>query len=80
MTGPTPLEIIDRFAKAVEANPNAPLTDEEREMIRRGVKFMRRVDAMVWFIGWGKWAAAGIIFIVTQWSRVAEAWAGWSGH
>lgn len=76
----TPLEIIDSFAKAVEAHPNAPLTESEREAIRRGAEFFQRVDTLIWFFGWGKWVIAIVIAIATQWGRIQGAWDGWSGH
>ena len=80
MTQPGPLEIIDRFAKAVEHHPNAlPLTVEERATIQRVAKFYARLDALSWFIGWGKWAVAGLIFTATQWDRIAAAWRAWGG-
>lgn len=77
----TPLEIIDRFAKAVEAHPNAlPFSPEEREAIQRVAKFYRRLDALAWAWGWGKWAVLVLIFIATQWDRIGGAWTGWNGQ
>ena len=80
MTDRSPLEIIDRFAKAVERHPEAlPLTAEELEAVRRVARFYTRLDALAWFFGWGKWLAAGLIFVATQWDRIAAAWRGWAG-
>ena len=80
MTDRSPLEIIDRFAKAVERHPEAlPLTPEERAAVRRVARFYTRLDALAWFFGWGKWLAAGLIFVATQWDRIAAAWRGWLG-
>jgi hypothetical protein len=80
MTEKSPLEIIDRFARAVEQHPGAlPLTAQERETIARVTKFYNRLDALAWFFGWGKWAAAFLIFAATQWDRLAAAWRGWAG-
>lgn len=81
MADRTPLEIIDRFAKAVEAHPNAlPFSAEEREAIARVAKFYRRLDALAWFFGWGKWVAGGLILIALNWTRITDAWAGWNGQ
>ena len=82
-----PLEIIDQFTKAsaklvaaADNNPDAvPLTAEEREAIRRGVIFFARIDAARWFFGWGKWVLAGLVYVLTQWDRIAAAWRGWAG-
>lgn len=80
MTEESPLAIIDRFAKAVERHPEAlPLTPEERDAVRRVAIFYTRLDAMAWAFGWGKWAVAGMIFLATQWDRLAAAWRGWAG-
>lgn len=80
MSNPGPLEIIDRFAKAVEQHPDAlPLTKSERETIHRVAVFYARLDAMAWFFGWGKWAVALLILIATQWDRIARAWGAWIG-
>lgn len=81
MTQPSPLEIIDRFAKAVENHPNAlPLTAEERATIQRVAKFYAHLDALSWFFGWGKWVVAGLIFVATQWDRIADTWRAWGGQ
>ena len=86
-----PLEIIDQFTKAseklvaaAEQNPAAvPLTEAEREAIRRGVIFFARIDAARWFFGWGKWVLAGLIYIISQWTviadRVSAVWRGLIG-
>ena len=80
MTNPGPLEIIDRFAKAVEHHPNAlSLTEEEMRAIRRVNRIFLRIDALLWFFGWGKWVVAGIIFVATQWDRIARTWQTWGG-
>ena len=80
MTDDGPLAIIDRFAKAVERHPEAlPLTAEERAAVRRVALFYTRLDALAWAFGWGKWLAAGLIFVATQWDRIAAAWRGWLG-
>lgn len=81
MTGPGPLEVIDRFAKAVEKHPGAlPLTDEEINTIRRVNRIFTRIDALLWFFGWGKWVIAGIIFVATQWDRITRTWQAWGGQ
>lgn len=87
MTDRSPLEIIEQFTKAseklvaaAEQNPAAvPLTESEREAIRRGVIFFARIDAARWFFGWGKWVIAGLVYVLTQWDRIAAAWRGWLG-
>lgn len=80
MSGPGPLEIIDRFAKAVEAHPDAlPLSEAERKAVARVSKFFERLDALIWLLGWGKWVIAAIVFVATQWERIAASWATWSG-
>lgn len=84
MSDKGPLEIIDRFAKAVEAHPEAlPLSIAEREAIKRVTVFFRRLDETVWlfgwFFGWGKWVVAVLIFVVTQWDRVERTLKVWIG-
>lgn len=76
----SPLEIIDRFAKAVEAHPNAlPFSEEERDAIARVAKIFRRLDALAWAWSWGRWVALVLIFVATQWDRIDGAWDGWNG-
>ena len=80
MSGQSPLEVIDRFAKAVEQHPNAlPLTAEERATIHRVAEFYSRLDALAWAFGWGKWIVGGLILVATQWDRIARAWSAWTG-
>ena len=73
----TPLEIIDQFAKQVERHPEFPLTPAERETIQRVSVAFQRLDAVLWFFGWSKWAVAVVVAIWTQWDRIAAALDAW---
>ena len=42
--------------------------------------FFVRLDALVWWWGPGKWLIAGLIFVVTQWERIARVAHAWGGQ
>ena len=71
---------IKRLADLLEKHPGAPLTDEERAAIKRSMLFFRRMDALVWFFGWGKWAVGALVLIAVNWGRISGAWDGWTGR
>lgn len=75
-----PVAAMERLAKAIEAHPEAPFSDAERDAIKRVTTFFVRLDALVWWWGPGKWLIAGLIFVVTQWERIARVAHAWGGQ
>lgn len=80
MSDRDPIEEIKRLADAMEAHPGLPFTEADQAAVRRIRTFLVRLDALIWFLGWGKWVAAILVVIATQWDRIAGAWSGWNGQ
>ena len=74
----TPIEEMKRLADALEAHPSSPFSPEEQAVVKRVAEFYRRLDALAWFVSWGKWVAIFLIMLATQWGRVVAAWGAWS--